>query len=624
VVTSPPKSPDWRNAWFCAGIVLAAIALTVPIAESGVNDDWSYTKTALDLAQTGHLLYNGWSAAMLGAQAWWGALFIKLFGFSFLAVRLSVTPLAAGCAALLYGLHRRASLPPGLALFGALTIVLSPVFIPNAASFMTEIPALFLFLASIYGYVRVADVLDAAERADEPPASRRNRLWGWLLFGLSTGLLGGTVRQTDWLVPMFAPGFLLMRRRTLRRLRPALVPLAVSSLVALSGAAAFSAWFKDQPYAVHEKVFIGVNLLFTSVEAPAILCLWLVLLMQTLGVLMLPLLITLPMLYRRWLAGQRLPWLRLGGALFLTLFIWFLACQCCKRDWVFSWLGNTFSLQPYQSDTALAPPDSIPTTLPMPVWNAVELAVTALVCGMLALWVAAHKWPRQKNTGEQPRDRMPVVIGLLIVFSAAYVPLLLLKVLVPYSYGIWDRYLLPVFPLATMGFLLLFRQWTGRDQLPLASWFVLVLFGFYGVAQAHDYFAQLRARLAVTQYLEQLGIPRTHIMAGFEYDGWTQLEVAGHYNDPRIGKPAGIFVPSPKSPGFVTIYAFWRYTPVVHPDYVVALVRHPELLATDVPPTGFSCWLPPIHRRLQVQVSDPALAAVGRLPARPALPAATH
>ena len=65
--------------------------------------------------------------------------------------------------------------------------------------------------------------------------------------------------------------------------------------------------------------------------------------MQTLGVMMLPLLITLPMLYRRWLAGQRLPWLRLGNALILTLFIWFLAWLCYKRDWVFPWLGNTFS-----------------------------------------------------------------------------------------------------------------------------------------------------------------------------------------------------------------------------------------------------------------------------------------
>ena len=612
MVTSFPRISDRRYAWLCAGIVLAAIALTVPIAESGVNDDWSYTKTAFDLAQTGHLLYNGWGGAMLGAQAYWGALFVKLFGCSFLAVRLSVAPLAAGCAALLYVLHRRASLPPSLALFGALTIVLSPVFIPNAASFMTEVPALFLFLLSLYGYVRLADVLDAAE----PSTSG---LWGWLGLGLSAGLLGGTVRQIDWLVPLLAPGFLLVRRRTVRQLRPAFVPLAVSTLAALGSTMAFSAWFKDQPYAIP----MGALLLFTVENALARLCLELAMLMQTLGVMMLPLLITLPMLYRRWLAGQRLPWLRLGNALILVLFIWFLAWLGYKRAWTFPWLGNTFSVQPYMTGTAPAPPDSIPTTLPVNVWNTVRLTVTALVCGTLALWVATRRWPRQKFTREEPRDRMPVVIGLLIVFSAVYIPVLLLKGLVPGGFGLYDRYLLPVIPLATMGFLRVFRQWTDRDRLPLASWFVLVLFGFYGVAQAHDYFAQLRAQVAVTQFLEQRGIPRTRIMAGFEYDSWTQLAVAGHYNDPRIEKPAGSYRPPTNSPGFATQYPLWMYTPAVHPDYVVALVRHPDLLVTDLPPTEFGCWLPPFHRGLQVQVADPTLAAVSRLPRSPA-PMAEH
>src|SRR4030095_12653470 len=108
---------------------------------------------------------------------------------------------------------RVASLPPGLALFGSLTIALSPLFIPNAASFMTDIPSMFLFLSSVYGYVRAADVLDATQHGAKLPASWRNRLWGWLLLGLAAGLLAGTVRQVYWLVPVISPAFLLVRRR---------------------------------------------------------------------------------------------------------------------------------------------------------------------------------------------------------------------------------------------------------------------------------------------------------------------------------------------------------------------------------------------------------------------------
>jgi hypothetical protein len=146
---------------------------------------------------------------------------------------------------------------------------------------------------------------------------------------------------------------------------------------------------------------------------------------------------------------------------------------------------------------------------------------------------------------------------------------------------------------------------------------VLTLFALYGVAQAHDYFAQLRARVAVTGSLEQRGIPRTRILAGFEYDSWTQIMVAGHYNDSRIRKPEGSFVPPPKSIGFETVYILWQHAPVVQPDYVVALAPHPDLLNTDVPVVGYACWLPPFHRQLLVQTGDPSLTAVKSLPTHP-------
>lgn len=637
------RNHDRFYAGLCAGIVLATIALTVPFAECGVADDWSYTKTAIDLARTGHLIYNGWAAAMLGAQAYWGALFIKLFGFSFFVVRLSVAPLAAACAALLYVLHRRADLPAGLALFGTLTVVLSPIFIPNAASFMTDIPALFLFLLSIYGYVRVADLLDAGTmNTTGAGLPWQPRLWGWLLLGLSAGLLGGTVRQVVWFVPLLGSGFLLLRSWSLHQLPIAIVSLAISGMAAVTVMLHCMAWFQDQPYSIQER--LPFNLLFSHRNTLTFLCLLLVRLVQTLGLLILPLLLTLPMLYGKRLAGLQTPWLRFGSAVILTLLFWLLEWQSFNQDWFFlhphwhdlatgipvhqpwqdpepvwfpHWIGLAFSAYPSWYGTAPAPLNFIPRTLPMSVWLSLRILVTVLVCGTLALFVATHMWPRPDiNTAKQPRIHKPIVVSLLAVFTVVYIPMLVLHGLMPDSSGLWDRYMLPVLPLATMCFLRVFQQWTGRTRLPLVSWFALSLFCFYGVAQAHDYFAQLRARLAVTHDLEKRGIPRTSIMAGFEYDGWTQITAASHYNDPRIKKPEGIYIPAPKSLGFSTIYPCWIHTPAVHPDYVVALAQHPELCMTDVPPAEFRCWSPPFKRHLIVQVRDPALAAVSRLPSR--------
>ena len=449
-----------------SGLVLAAIAIVIPIAESGVNDDWSYSKVALDLAQTGHLRYNGWSAAMLGAQAYWGALVIKLFGFSFLALRLSVAPLAAGCAALLYVLYRRARLPPGLALFGALSIVLSPLFIPNAASFMTDVPALFLLLASAYGYVRAADLLDAAETSSALSASWWNHFCGWLLFGLLAGLLGGTVRQTGWLMPLLAPAYLLMRRGMFRRLRPAAVPLLLSWLVALGSTIGLFAWFNAQPYLVHEDISDAVVRLFTEANVTTRLCSRLLLMMQTLGIVICPLLITLPMLYGRWAVTQPRRRLRLGVALALTALVWVLAWLGNGRKWVFDWLGNTIVLVPYLSGTAPVPPGSVPSTLPVTFWQVFSLIVTLLLCAGCALAVVVCVWPKgsvqnspqrtapisltRKRLRPPSHDKaatravaedIPAVVGLWGVFSAAYVPLLLLKMLMPFDQDMWDRVL---------------------------------------------------------------------------------------------------------------------------------------------------------------------------------------
>jgi hypothetical protein len=69
----------------------------------GVNNEWSYAKTVQVLAHSGHIVFNGWVAAIVGWMLYLGALFVKLFGFSFTTVRLSMLPVSM---ATLYLTHR--------------------------------------------------------------------------------------------------------------------------------------------------------------------------------------------------------------------------------------------------------------------------------------------------------------------------------------------------------------------------------------------------------------------------------------------------------------------------------------------------------------------------------------
>jgi 4-amino-4-deoxy-L-arabinose transferase-like glycosyltransferase len=410
---------DLRYRLLCALLVLGAMALTLPVAECGVNDDWSYTKTALDLAQTGHLIYNGWAAATLGAQAYWGALFIKLFGFSFLAVRLSTAPLAAGCAVLLYALHRRANLPPGLAIFGALTIVLSPAFILNAVTFMTDIPSLFFLLASVYGYVRVAEVLDGVGDSAGVPAAWRKPFLGWLALALVAGMLGGTVRQTGWIMPVFAPLFLLVRRRTFLRLPPARLPLALSSVIAFGAALWFLAWFKEQPYAVPEEVFGGFSRVLLP-KAPLFLCRLALRILLTLGVCIFPLLFILPGLYRSWQRGQPATGARIRGVLLLSTLFGLIVWKILDYRWVFPWFDNTFIFT-YLLGTAPIPPAAIVFMLSIPCRKMISVCFIALVSGSLALRVATSWWwPAQTAKTAGPGFKS-AVFTLFGMFSIAVV-----------------------------------------------------------------------------------------------------------------------------------------------------------------------------------------------------------
>ncbi len=84
--------------FLCALAVLFCELLAKPFANMGVMDDGAYVPIARALAATGHIAYTGWATPMLGLQLYLGAAFIKLFGFSFSAVRMSTLLVAVAMA----------------------------------------------------------------------------------------------------------------------------------------------------------------------------------------------------------------------------------------------------------------------------------------------------------------------------------------------------------------------------------------------------------------------------------------------------------------------------------------------------------------------------------------------
>ncbi len=181
------RSDSIRNGLLCALAVAVCVLIANPVVNMPYIDEFSYAKTALEFARTGHIVYNGWATAMLGWQIPWGALFIKIFGFSFTVVRFSMLPIAMVTVYLFHQILRRFGINPGNAVLGALTMALSPLFLPLAASYMTDVPGLLVILACIYMCQRAV-----AARTDQAAIM-------WLCSAMVVNVAGGTVRQIAWL-----------------------------------------------------------------------------------------------------------------------------------------------------------------------------------------------------------------------------------------------------------------------------------------------------------------------------------------------------------------------------------------------------------------------------------------
>jgi len=233
-----------------AGIVSRRIAS--PATQRCCVRSWSFHKTAARSGadRTSHTTDGRPNA---GAQAYWGALFIKLFLDSHFWPYGCPCAAGSGCAALLYVCNRRASLPPGLALFGALTITY-PLFIPTPRRHDHPRPVLSGIL---YGYV----ALRCAGRADRAPAESPV---GMAPVRSVSGCSGHRAKQ---LVCAHAPSGSLVDAGTFRRLASgARSTSRFSGLIALGVRMGFSAWFKDQP--VHGSVKVGCDRFLTNEDAP--------------------------------------------------------------------------------------------------------------------------------------------------------------------------------------------------------------------------------------------------------------------------------------------------------------------------------------------------------------------
>lgn len=561
-----------KDRWFCvlsALAVFAAVVSTVPILEMGINDDWSYAHSALQLALTGHLTYNGWGAAFLGLQALWGAGAIRMFGFSFTVLRLSILPFAMGCSIVFYLLARRVGLQPRTALLATLTLSLSPLFIPLATSFMTDVPALFFTLLALLAFV-------AALQTDH----LRGHLT-WLVAATLAAIAGGTVRQTGYITALILiPVVVFARRKHFPR--PLLPTATLLWILTLLTWTVCSYWQKQQPHSV--PMDMVANLCKTLFQPAGLLRA----VLSVLSMISAALLLALP-------AGlvYVVAYIQTSGVRrFVVALLFAILLSVVVQPVAGPLMGNTitkYGILDSGTDALGIKPVVLPQIVRV---GASLLAYLAVASAILRI--------RYDTRRQLPSDAPPIPVKrwedrpvtlVLVPFSVAY-----LATVAVFADWIYDRYVLPLLVVLAVAFLVACQSWISSKALA-AGYISLLFWALYGIAATHDYLAAGRARLAATRCIENAGIPRASISGGFEYDAWTQLEYSGHV-DLRYPVRGFRLGSRPKEENFW----FWDYTSHVRPRYFVVYSSQPALVMAPFPSFAYTAWLPPFRREVLVQM----------------------
>ena len=553
-------------ALFCALAVLVCELISRPYTTMGIGDDGPYILVAKNLAATGHIHYNGWSAAMLCWQLYLGAALIKVFGFSFTTVRMSTLLVALAAAFLLQRTLVRCGISERNAVIGTLALVLSPLYLILSVTFMSDIHGLFGIIICLYACLRALQ------------ASTERAAIGWLCFAVAANVAVGTSRQLAWL------GVLVMVPCTLWLLRS-------RRRVFLAGAAATAAgvlsiftcliWLSHQPYTTPEK--FGIS---------------------------------------------HVPWLYITGRFiafflefpFLLLPIMALFLLAIRKGspraiaMVCGLLGVFFFLAVYPShvrghfDALLEPTlgmDWITThgefvgiyfgsphvTLPLWIRGLLTLVSFGGVIGFILSFLRP-RYPQQVNPAvtQASWEQLGILFG---PFAAGYIFLLVYRAAsVAYDNAgvLFDRYSLGLL-LVTLIYLLRLFQDRIKPRLPPVSIVLILIMACYGVAVTHNTFALYRARVAMAAELRAANVPDTMIDQGWDHNLAVELQYATYINNPLTTLPADAYTPAPALPAGYCYMQFHDETPHIHPLYSVSF--DPDACYGPAPyaPVHYSRWL---------------------------------
>ena len=552
-------------AVLCSLALLGCELISHPFAEMGICDDWSYLYTAHHLAASGHIVYIGWAAAMLGWQLYLGALFIKLFGYSHTSARMATLLIAMAAAFLMQRSISRALAPSPQrernATIGTLALVLSPLFLELSVTFMSDIYGVFAIIVCLYACLRALQ------------ASNPNRVIAWICLAVVTNAIGGSARQVAWLGVLVMVPSTLWLRRSQRRIVLAGAAATVAGVIFVF---ACMRWFQRQPYSLPSLPENFFTARFPLVEV----------LKQFTHVFMNAPFLLLPLFAifippvrtssRRTIAVfSVMALIYVGGLVFFR--------HSHHNPLFLPSIGDWVTVRGIYDSTFLL------GTSPLMIRPHVQILLTIVsmggVFGLIALLTRPRSAaPAIEDPGTVSWMQLAILLGPFTLASLA--------LLIPVATShLMDRYMLGLLVVLTLCLVRLYQDRV-QARLPSSAFVFIICMAVLGIAMTHNTFSLYRARIALAAELRSAGVPATSVDSGWESNMSTEIQFADHINYGLIVVPRRVYVPVPVPVGPCNMM-WYAFTPHVRPVYSISF--SPDACAGPAPfaPVHYSQWLVP-------------------------------
>ena len=473
------------KAYFSIALLWLIVVLVVnPIGDFPLNDDWCYGKSVKTLQENGYLKLYNWGEMTLVGQVYYGYLFTKVFGFSFTVLRCSTLVLALLSFFGILKIFNVIGLSKQLSKVGLLLCMFNPIFLELSFTFMTDIPFYTITIYVCYFFIKHI----------------KTQQTKYLIFAFLCAIVAYSIRQLAIVFPLVWCVFeLLNHKPKIKNIIKSMFPLAlflIFSLIfnfLLKHFGIMQERYNSKLHLLLQKllhidksqIIYSSSLFFTS--------------LTYLGLFLSPVLV----FEMKSIKAKK-------HHVFSVVYASFVMYLLHRYNYILPSLDNIwidFGVGPFTLYNETA---HFKTTPEPNLTKQFYYVLTAFGAYMSSVFFYPFLQNKAKITNHFSTHKTQL---FCLVFIIVYLgPFLIV--------GVYDRYLLPLFPIAIVFVLYNFKPKWNLTLRVFTVGFIVVL-TWFSVCATHDYLSWNRARWGIVNYLvKKQQVPLDKINGGAEFITW--------------------------------------------------------------------------------------------------------